>query len=74
MVIDGWDPDLDWLKNLLQNAGEMPYESIYLFGATPKILENGDIKYNLTIRIYADKNCAEKKNGIYGAFFISFHN
>ncbi len=45
MVIDGWDPEKDWLKNLLQNAGEMPYESIYLFGATETVLENDDVKY-----------------------------
>jgi len=45
MVIDGWDPENDWLKNLLQNASEMPYGSIYLFGATDKVLENDDVKY-----------------------------
>ena len=45
LVIDGWNPEKDWLKNLLQNAGEMPYESIYLFGATQEILENDDVKY-----------------------------
>ena len=47
MVIDGWDPEKDWLKNLLQNAGEMPYESIYLFGATSEILDNEEVKYLL---------------------------
>ncbi len=45
MVIDGWDPEVDWLNTLLQNAGEMPYGSIYLFGAQPSILENEDVKY-----------------------------
>lgn len=44
LVIDGWNPQYDWLTSLLDNAGEMPYESIYLFGATDDMLENEDIK------------------------------
>ncbi len=43
-VIDGWDPGRDWLSFLLDNAGDMPYHSIYLFGATPEMLENETIK------------------------------
>jgi hypothetical protein len=34
LVIDGWDPETDWAASLLKNATDMPYESIYLFGAT----------------------------------------
>ncbi len=45
MVIDGWNPKVDWLSSLLQNAGEMPYASIFLFGAKSEILENDDVKY-----------------------------
>ena len=44
LVIDGWNPQYDWLTSLLENAGEMPQKSIYLFGATNEILENEDIK------------------------------
>jgi len=51
MVIDGWDPEIDWLNTLLQNAGEMPYESIYLFGANPRILKNDDVKYLIEEKI-----------------------
>lgn len=60
MIIDGWNPELDWLKSLLQNAGEMPYESIYLFGATPEILENDDVKYLLEekILVYEERSFA----------------
>ena len=66
MVIDGWDPDRDWLKNLLQNAGEMPYESIYLFGATPEILENDDVKYlqEEHILIPVEKTFAQFLSGV----------
>lgn len=47
LIIDGWDPDRDWLRNLLEEAGEMPDQSIYLFGATQQVLENEDVKYLL---------------------------
>lgn len=40
LVIDGWDPKRDWLSFLLDNAGDMPYHSIFLFGATPEILDS----------------------------------
>lgn len=43
LVIDGWDPERDWLSFLLDNAGSMPYHSIYLFGATPGMLEDETI-------------------------------
>lgn len=61
MVIDGWNPEVDWLKNLLQNAGEMPYESIYLFGATPEISDNDDIKYlqEEGILVHTEKSFAQ---------------
>lgn len=45
MVIDGWNPESDWLSTLLDNAGEMPYESIYLFGANSNICSNDGIQY-----------------------------
>lgn len=47
MIIDGWDPDHDWLKSLLEEAGEMPDQSVYLFGATEQLLKNEDVKYLL---------------------------
>ena len=40
LVIDGWDPDHDWMSNLLENAGEMGYHSIFLFGATSHMEDN----------------------------------
>lgn len=43
LVIDGWNPDKDWIKNLLENAGEMQQESIFLFSATSEMLKNEDI-------------------------------
>ena len=66
LVIDGWNPERDWLKNLLQNAGEMPYESIYLFGATPEILENEDVKYlqEEQILVAVEKTFAQFLNDI----------
>lgn len=54
-VIDGWNPKYDWMSNLLDNAGEMPQGSIYLFGASKDILndvnvssliENGILRYD----------------------------
>lgn len=42
-VIDGWNPEYDWLKNLLDEAGEMPQNSIFLFGATDNVMENEDV-------------------------------
>lgn len=42
-VIDGWNPKYDWMSNLLDNAGEMPDDSIYLFGVTKEILDDADI-------------------------------
>lgn len=44
LVIDGWDPETDWLQTLLDNAGEMPRESIFLFGATKELLQRDDIE------------------------------
>lgn len=44
LVIDGWNPRQDWLSFLLDNAGDMLYHSIFLFGATPEMLENETIK------------------------------
>lgn len=44
LVIDGWDPKRDWLSFLLDNAGDMLYHSIFLFGATPEMLENETIQ------------------------------
>lgn len=43
LVIDGWDPESDWLSFLLENAGSMPYNSIFLFGATDRMKENETI-------------------------------
>ena len=43
LVIDGWNPKYDWMSNLLNNAGEMPDESIYLFGVKKETLDNADI-------------------------------
>ncbi len=43
-IIDGWDPEYDWMRTLLDNAGEMPYNSIYLFGANDNFLNNEDVK------------------------------
>lgn len=37
LVIDGWDYDTDWLKNLLQYFNGMPWHSVYLFSCTEKI-------------------------------------
>ncbi len=44
LIIDGWNPEYDWMKTLLDNAGEMPYNSIYLFGVTGSVLNNEDVK------------------------------
>lgn len=44
MVIDGWNPNYDWMSTLLDNAGEMPCGSIFLFGANEDVLENQDIR------------------------------
>jgi len=44
LVIDGWNPGQDWLSFLLDNAGDMLYHSIFLFGTTPEMLENETIK------------------------------
>lgn len=43
-VIDGWDPKYDWMDTLLNNAGEMPYDSIYLFGVNEDISNSEDVK------------------------------
>lgn len=43
LVIDGWDPETDWLQTLLDNAGEMPQKSIFLFGVTKKQSQRDDI-------------------------------
>ncbi len=43
-VIDGWDPENDWMDTLLDNAGEMPYGSIYLFGVDEDVIDNEDIR------------------------------
>lgn len=40
LVIDGWDPETDWASSILDNATDMPYESIYLFGATEETKNN----------------------------------
>lgn len=44
LVIDGWDPGRDWLSFLLDNASDMYYHSIYLFGVTPEMLGNNTIQ------------------------------
>lgn len=43
LVIDGWDPNIDWAGYLLDNAGDMPYGSIYLFGATDEMAKDDTI-------------------------------
>ena len=43
LVIDGWDPRTDWAEYLLSNAGDMPFGSIYLFGATEEMAEDETI-------------------------------
>lgn len=32
LIIDGWNPDTDWADFLLEDASDMPYGSIYIFG------------------------------------------
>lgn len=44
LVIDGWNPETDWMKDLLQNATQMPEDSIYLFGAGSEIYKNDTIE------------------------------
>ena len=51
LVIDGWNPKYDWMSTLLDNAGEMPEESIYLFGVTKETLNNEDISSLIESRI-----------------------
>lgn len=43
LVIDGWNPEYDWMSTLLENAGDMPYGSIFLFGANKDVLQNEDV-------------------------------
>ena len=44
LVIDGWNPKRDWLSFLLDNASDMPYHSIFLFGAAPEILDDETVQ------------------------------
>ena len=44
LVIDGWNPETDWLQTLLDNAGEMPQKSIFLFGITEELLQRTGLK------------------------------
>lgn len=43
LVIDGWDPNIDWAEYLLDDAGDMPYGSIYLFSATDEMAKDETI-------------------------------
>lgn len=44
LVIDGWNPKRDWLSFLLDNASDMRCHSIFLFGATPELLDDETIQ------------------------------
>lgn len=43
-IIDGWIPEQDWLTFLLDNASDMPYASIYIFGVTPQMAQDETIR------------------------------
>lgn len=40
LVVDGWNPETDWLTTLLDDASDMPFGSIYLFGISRQIAES----------------------------------
>ena len=43
LVIDGWNPDEDWADFLLDDASDMPYDSIYIFGVKQEIVEKNKV-------------------------------
>lgn len=61
LVIDGWNPNIDWLDYLLHDAGEMPYESIYLFGANQDLIDNEDVAFLVenNVLIYDERTFAQ---------------
>lgn len=58
-VIDGWNPDEDWADFLLDDASDMPYDSIYIFGVAQETVKRNKVLSGL---IEDGIACAEEKS------------
>jgi len=50
LIIDGWNPERDWLDTLLNDATDMYPDSIYLFGISPEEISPNNKTLNILIK------------------------